>query len=68
MTSIEQLISARDAAAEKVRAWWDAEALAGRFSDHTQAPAWPEYIAAFNALDAVREAALTPNNQTSEAR
>lgn len=57
MSNIEQLIAARESAMEKVRAWWDAGALAGQFRDHTKAPAWPEYLAAFAALDKAREAA-----------
>jgi hypothetical protein len=53
--NLEQLISARDEAMEKVRAWWDAGLLAaGQFRDHTKAPAWPEYLAAFAALDEAR--------------
>jgi hypothetical protein len=53
--NLEQLISARDEAMEKVRAWWHAGLLAGQFRDHTKAPAWPEYLAAFAALDEARE-------------
>lgn len=49
--TMEQLIAARTEAMEKVRAWWDAGALAGEYRDHTNAPAWPEYLAAFAALD-----------------
>lgn len=50
------LIKKREDAMEKVRAWWDSEALAGRIRNHTEAPAWPEYLAAFKALDEAREA------------
>jgi hypothetical protein len=53
--NLEQLIAAREEAMEKVRAWWDAGLLAGQFRDHTKAPAWPEYLAAFAALDEARE-------------
>jgi predicted ATPase len=57
--SLELLIEARDRAMDKVRAWWDAELLAGRYRNHTQAPAWTEYLAAFAALDE-RAAAQEP--------
>jgi hypothetical protein len=67
MTNIEQLIEARETAIEKVRAWWDAEVLAGRYRYQTEAPAWPEYLAAFKALDKAREAALVSDDQRSEA-
>lgn len=49
--SIEQLIVMREDAMGKVRAWWDTGALDGHYRDHTKAPAWLEYIAAFSALD-----------------
>lgn len=54
--SLEQLVAARNAAMDKVRAWWDAELLAGRIRNQTEAPAWSEYLAAFAALDEAREA------------
>lgn len=55
--NLEQLSKARDVAMMKVRAWWDAELLADRYRDQTEAPAWPEYLAAFAALDKARDAA-----------
>lgn len=58
MTNLERLIAAREEAMKKVRAWWDAGVLAGQYRDHTKAPAWSEYLAAFAALDKARSVEL----------
>ena len=55
MDKIAELEKARNAAMDRVRAWWDAEQLNGRFREHTSAPAWPEYLAAFAALDSAAQ-------------
>lgn len=60
MTDLEKLTAARENAMEKVRGWWDAELLAGRCRNQTDAPAWREYLAAFDALDKARENQYSP--------
>lgn len=55
--TLSQLERNRDVAIAEVRAWWDAEQLKGRLPDHTQAPAWLKYLAAFTALDVARSVA-----------
>lgn len=54
MSDLARLSEAREDAMKKVRAWWDAEILAYRQRHVTDAPAWPEYLAAFDALDKAR--------------
>jgi hypothetical protein len=49
---IKELEQARDTAMDEVRTWWD---VTGHCRDHTTAPAWPKYRAAFAALDQARE-------------
>jgi hypothetical protein len=52
---IKELEQARDTAMDEVRTWWDAGLMTGHCRDHTKAPAWPKYLAAFAALDQARE-------------
>lgn len=55
---VEKLIAAREQAKHKVQAWRKAGLAKGQHRDPTKAPAWQEYMDAFDALDKMRARGL----------